>query len=90
MVERGVQSVEGMMRTMRSALEERITGKVEVDDSIWPWLVEYASYLLNRLEVGKDGKTAYERNKGKQAKVNGIEFGEADIVYSLTRSLWLY
>jgi hypothetical protein len=76
-VERGVQSVEGMIRTMRSALEERITGKLEVEDAIWPWIVEYSSYLLNRLEVGKDGKTAYERSKGKRAKVNGIEFGEA-------------
>ena len=29
-----------------------------------------------RLEVGKDGKTAYERAKGKKATVVGIEFGE--------------
>ena len=63
-----------MIRTMRSALEERIT--VEMTDSIWPWLVEYASYLLNRLEVGKDGKTAYERVKGKKPTILGIEFGE--------------
>jgi hypothetical protein len=75
--ERAVQSVEGMIRTMRSALEERITGKLEIEDSIWPWVVEYASYLLNRMEVGKDGKTAYERSKGKAARVHGIEFGEA-------------
>ena len=75
--ERAVQSVEGAIRTMRSALEERIAGKLDVDDSIWPWITEYASYLLNRLEVGKDGKTAYERSKGKSAKVTGIEFGEA-------------
>ena len=27
--------------------------------------------------MGHDGKTAYERNKGKKAKVLGIEFGEA-------------
>ena len=31
---------------------------------------------MNRLEVGKDGKTAYERCKGKKAKVLGFEFGE--------------
>ena len=33
-------------------------------------------YLINRLEVGKDGKTAYERVKGKVASVLGLEFGE--------------
>ena len=39
-------------------------------------MVEYAGYLVNRLEVGKDGKTAYERSRGKKATVLGIEFGE--------------
>ena len=39
-------------------------------------MVEYASYLLNRCEVSHDGKTAYERLKGKSAKVLGVEFGE--------------
>jgi hypothetical protein len=37
---------------------------------------EYAAYLLNRLEVGKDGKTVYERAKGKMGSVVGVEFGE--------------
>ena len=46
-VERGVQSVEGMIRTLRSALEERMGHELEIGDAISPWLVEYASYLLN-------------------------------------------
>ena len=75
-VERGLQSVEGMVRTLRSALEERIGVTLEIGDAIWPWLVEYASYLLNRMEVSHDGKTAYERLKGKRSKVIGVEFGE--------------
>ena len=58
-VERGVQAVEGQVRTMRDALEERIGVKLDVQDAIWPWLIEYAGYLLNRHEVGHDGKTAY-------------------------------
>ena len=32
--------------------------------------------MLNRLEVGKDGKTASERNRGQAATVMGVEFGE--------------
>ena len=44
--------------------------------SIWPWLVEYAGYLLNRCNVGADGKTAYERCKGKAAHFSDHEFGE--------------
>ena len=40
-------------------------------------MVEYATHILNRFEVSQDGKTAYERCKGKAAKVSGLEFGEA-------------
>ena len=32
--------------------------------------------MMNRMEIGKDGKTAYERIKGKKATVLGVEFGE--------------
>jgi hypothetical protein len=39
--------------------------------------VEYAAVLPNRFEVGADGKTNYERNKGKRCSTLGIEFGEA-------------
>ena len=37
---------------------------------------ENAVYLTNRLEVGKDGKTAHEKCRGKRATVMAIEIGE--------------
>ena len=75
-VERAVQGVQGMIRTMRSALEEKWGIKLDVVHPIWAWIAEYAGWLLTRCEVGRDGKTAYERIKGKQARVQGMEFGE--------------
>ena len=33
--------------------------------------------ILNRYEVGNDGRTAYECNKNKKSKMMGLEFGEA-------------
>ena len=47
-----------------------------IEHPVWPWLVDYAAFLLTRGEVGKDGKTAYERSRGKEAKLQGFEFGE--------------
>ena len=40
------------------------------------FLAEYAALMVNRLEVGKDVKTAYERTKSKAAIVMGLESGE--------------
>ncbi len=74
--ERGVQSVQGGIRTMRSAEEEKWGVELDTEHMVWPWLVEYAAYMLTRAEVGADGKTAYERSRGKVAKLAGVEFGE--------------
>ena len=75
-IERGVQMVEGHIRTMKSTFEERVKGQVDAERRIVYFMAEYAAYLSNRLEVGKDGKTAHERSKGKRPTVLGIDFGE--------------
>ena len=41
------------------------------------FLVEYAAFLLNRFEVGKDGRTSFERCKGERARTVGMKFGES-------------
>ena len=40
------------------------------------WM-ENAAHMLNRLEDGQDGKTAYDRCNGKSATIFGVKFGEA-------------
>ena len=67
-VERAVQSTEQYLRTLKSALDERISFRIDAKHPILTWLCEYAGFLMNRLEVSVDGKTAYERCKGKRLK----------------------
>ena len=50
--------------------------KIKTEAPIVAFMSEYAGHLLNKLEVGKDGKTAYERVNGKSGSVLDIEFGE--------------
>ena len=76
-VERAIRSVEQQTRVLKSCLEERWSCKIPARHPIMPWLIEYASVLLNRFEVGRDGRSAYERSKGKVSKFIGVEFGEA-------------
>jgi hypothetical protein len=76
-VERAIGSAVAQMRVMRSALEDRLEILLGSRHAAWAWMAEYAGYLLNRQEVGHDGKTSYERSKGKKAKTFGIDFFEA-------------
>ena len=75
MIERHIQVVEQQVRVMKSALEEKWAVGIPSKHCLLPWIIEYAGLLLDRFEVGKDGKTAYERCKGEKAKTLGIEFG---------------
>ena len=75
-IERAIQDEEGQIRTVKSDLESRMGCTLHSSHDLVPWLVEYAAVLLNRGQVGSDGKTAYERLKGKTASIPGLQFGE--------------
>ena len=74
-IERAVKSIEGQTRVARSALEMRIGAKIEPEHAVVTWLIEYVSLLLNRYEVGRDGRTAYG-TRTSPSKLMGLEFGE--------------
>ena len=75
-IERGIQDMEGQVRTIKSDFESRTGEKIPSNHDFVPWMVEYAAVLLNRAKVAEDGKTSYERLKGKPASLPGHSLGE--------------
>ena len=63
-IEAGVKTVEGMVRTMKLNLEQRLHECIEVDHPNFCRLVEHAD-MSTKFQKGVDGKTAYGRLKGK-------------------------
>ena len=47
-----------------------------------PWLVRWAAMLLSRYGKGKDGKTPYERQRGRKCELDLVPFGEI-VLYRL-------
>ena len=75
--EKAVQDVTGQLRTLKLGLEERVGIKIDEDLPIMDWMLEHASFLLNKFSVGKDGMTAHERVTGRRWKRPILEFGES-------------
>ena len=73
-IERGVRSVEEMARVLKLDLEHRLTTRLEVTHPVFAWLVEHAVDLHNKFLVGSDGKTVYERLKGKKYRGEVLPF----------------
>ena len=64
-IESGVKSVEGLLRTMKHAFEERLQVVLPVEHPVFSWMVEHVADCLTKFQVGPDGKAPYERLKGK-------------------------
>ena len=75
-VEREVQTVQGLAKTMKYHLEDMMGETLDTRCHILTWLVNYCSALLNLFHIGSDGMSAYRRNKGKTWKVELPPFGE--------------
>lgn len=58
---RAAQEVEGRLRAILLEFESRIGEEVDAREPIMTFIPEYAAYLMNRLEVGKDWKTGPTR-----------------------------
>ena len=81
--ERGVQLVEDLIRTLKSAFEARICRRLSSTHPVMLWMVEYASVLLSKSSVGNDGRTAFQRLHGKRAHEKLVEFGsESALLHS--------
>ena len=74
--ERAVQAVQEHVRVLKHGLEQRLGIKIKASHPVLSWIVEHAADLLSKYQAGDDGRTPYERLKGKRFSGTEVEFGE--------------
>ena len=74
--EKAVQDYMGQVRAGKIDLEYRLKEKIESQWPIMEWIGEHACVLLDRCQVGHDGKVPYQRRMGKISEKPIIELGE--------------
>ena len=74
--ERAVRTMKGQFRTLKEALDSRYNDRIPANHAVLSWMPRHAAATVTRYQVGKDGKTAYERLKGKKFRKGVAEFGE--------------
>ena len=76
LIERFVQSIEGQLRTLKSALETRIGARIPNTHPVLAWAIEYSAVLVSKYHVGEDNRTGYSRLHGQECSEALAEFGE--------------
>eukprot|EP00974_Lingulodinium_polyedra_P088645 8595671-Lingulodinium_polyedra.AAC.1 len=64
-------------RVFLSAVQARRGVEIPIKHPFVYYLVEYAAVLRKKFDVSADGKTTYEKSKGKKTSLLGMEIGEA-------------
>ncbi len=75
-IENAIRQVQGLLRTMKSCLEERLQCRIPSNHAVMWWLVEHVAWTLTTRHRGTDGKAAYERLRGRPFTKRTFGFGE--------------
>ena len=75
-VENAVRQVQGLLRMAKSCLESRLCRRIPCDHPVMAWLVKHVGWLLTVRSRGQDGRTLYERLRGKPFNKRMVGFGE--------------
>ena len=81
LAERAIREVVDHIRVLKLALETHLNVRIPSNHLVMAWLVEHAAYLLNRCQLGTDGRTPWGRLHGKEASEKMCEFGERILWY---------
>ena len=75
-IERANFEVEKLIRTLRSRFEENYGESVGLGHKMLPFLVRHCAWLITLYQVESDGKTPFERLRGRTYQGQVAEFAE--------------
>ena len=75
-VEAAVKETKRQCRAMKSSLQEKLGIELVDGHHVLTWLARHGAFLISRYRVGADGRTPYERLKGKAWRRPMVTFGE--------------
>jgi hypothetical protein len=74
--ENAIRNVRGIFRTMRLCLEARIGKVIELDHPVLSWMLEHAAFVYTAIHKGQEGKTAWEKARGRPFAMHVVGFCE--------------
>ena len=75
-IEEAGKTVREFTRVLKEQIEEKAKMALECNEAIVMWMIRWAAMLVSRFLVGKDGRTAYERLRGRTCKAVVVPVGE--------------
>ena len=75
-VDMAVREVKRQCRTLRISAEHNTSVRIADDSPLLSWLPRFAAHVMNKMVIGKDGKTSEMRRTGRRWRKPMEQFGE--------------
>ena len=75
-MEEAGKTVREFTRVLKEQLEDKAKVNIMCDSTITQLMVRWAAMTVSRFLVGKDGRTGYERRRGRRCTLGVVPFGE--------------
>ena len=75
-VEMAVREVRRQCRTLGISAEQNRSVRIADDSPLLSWLPRFAAHVMNKMRIGKDGKTSELRTTGRRWRKPMAQFGE--------------
>ena len=75
-VEEAGKTVMNLVKTWKDHIEHEAKIDLEPKDAIIRWMCRWAELAYDRFHVGEDGKTAWERARGRKCQMEVVPLGE--------------
>ena len=75
-VEMAVRGVKRQCRTLRISAEQNTSVRITYDSPLLSWLPRFAAQVMNKMRIGKDGKTSELRRLGRRWRKPMVKFGK--------------
>ena len=75
LIEEAGKTIREYFCTILSQIEDGVDDVIPLDSDIIPWIVRWATICYSRYAVGKDGRTSFERLRGRTSRAAVIPMG---------------
>ena len=79
-VEEAGKRVREITKVLKDMIEQRVGRNIKLEAHIMQWMVRWAAMLLSRYKVGSDGKTGFERRRGRKRMISLAAFWRERVV----------
>ena len=76
LAEMAVRKVKRQCRTLRISAEQNTSVHIADESPLLSWLPRFAAQVINKMRIGKDGKTSEMRRTGRRWRKPMAQFGE--------------